>query len=535
MSSTRLLFIASILVAAGCAEITVRAIQDEPDATDNIDSSDVVNGTDGSDGTDATDTTGDATGTEPADCSLLATDTCTPSYEIVGTECMPIYAPSGTECDDGEESTVGDSCNDSGACVGTLDCSDLPINECTIGYEDVDGECSAITASNDTVCDDNDLCSTESKCFDGTCTAYAFVLCSNPSACVLESSCNPTTGACEEVNAPNGTTCDGGNLCTPKECSDGVCVKLTPVDCDDSIDCTDDTCEPTTGECLNTAADINCDDGNTCTTDTCSAAFGCNYASKVNYSACGNDDEYGFCLQGNCAIGQRNELTPLASLCPAENKTMTGVSYVGGKFYSATNYTSQTISGLGFECQGANTPRTRIVEITNNGSGFDILGGTNGHMNHIDANVAVGDEALIGLINGSAGTVDYNSDLENAAGSYFSGGITPPEDINTVHRNSTSSTGLGANKYHYLMGGDNGKASYCSQSTVVGSTVSCAFLTFSNLISSINDMDFAAAELIVTNTECVQPPCSLSTNVTRGYLGSNSDGGDYVDIVYASN
>ena len=214
---------------------------------------------------------------------------------------------------------------------------------------------------------------------------------------------------------------------------------------------------------------------------------------------------------------------------------MPGVSYVGGKFYSATNYSSQTFSGLGFECQGTSTARTRVVEITNSGSQFDSLGSTTGHMNHIDANVAVGDEALIGLINGSDGTVDYNSDLGNAAGSYFSGGITPPKDINTVHRNSTSSTGLGANAYHYLMGGDDGTASYCSQSTVVGSTVSCATLVFGNLPTNLSAMDFAAAELVVTNTKCVQPPCSLSTNVARGYLASNSDAGGFVDIVYASN
>ena len=174
MSPTRLLFVASIAMASGCADITVRAIQDVPDdtdATDRIDSADAADGTDGSDGIDNIDTTGDTAGTEPTECSLLATDTCTPSYEVVSTGCAPVYAPSGTECDDGKESTVGDSCNDSGVCVGTLDCSDLPINECIDGYQDVDGECSAITASDGTVCDDNDLCSTESKCSDGVCKA----------------------------------------------------------------------------------------------------------------------------------------------------------------------------------------------------------------------------------------------------------------------------------------------------------------------------------------------------------------------------
>ncbi len=52
-------------------------------------------------------------------------------------------------------------------------------------------------------------------------------------------------------------------------------------DCDDSIECTTDTCDPDTG-CVNTPVDAACDDGNECTGDRCDPAASGHAGGCVN-------------------------------------------------------------------------------------------------------------------------------------------------------------------------------------------------------------------------------------------------------------
>jgi hypothetical protein len=76
--------------------------------------------------------------------------------------------------------------------------------------------------------------------------------------------CDPETGQC--FNVP--IDCDDGNPCTLDFCDaeTGQCINV-PVDCDDSDPCTIDSCDPDTGECIHIPVD--CDDGNPCTEDFC--------------------------------------------------------------------------------------------------------------------------------------------------------------------------------------------------------------------------------------------------------------------------
>ena len=48
----------------------------------------------------------------------------------------------------------------------------------------------------------------------------------------------------------------------------------TPVNCDDGVDCTVDSCDVATG-CQNAVDDALCDDGDVCTEDVCNAINGC--------------------------------------------------------------------------------------------------------------------------------------------------------------------------------------------------------------------------------------------------------------------
>jgi len=62
-----------------------------------------------------------------------------------------------------------------------------------------------------------------------------------------------------------GSDCDDDNVCNGTEtCTNGECVAGTPLNCDDGIDCTTDTCDPTAG-CVHTD---NCRFGEVCDQDT---------------------------------------------------------------------------------------------------------------------------------------------------------------------------------------------------------------------------------------------------------------------------
>ena len=103
-------------------------------------------------------------------------------------------------------------------------------------------------------------------------------------------------GACTEA-----ADCDDGNPCNGVEtCNGGGCVAGVPVDCDDAVACTDDTCSESDGSCTHLAdhtacasglvcdpeedciapppctTDDDCDDGMLCNgVETCDATFGC--------------------------------------------------------------------------------------------------------------------------------------------------------------------------------------------------------------------------------------------------------------------
>jgi hypothetical protein len=87
--------------------------------------------------------------------------------------------------------------------------------------------------------------------------------------------------------------CTGGDLCNgPMTCDQDLgCVAGTPKDCNDNIDCTVDTCNPTTGACTHTADNDACDDENVCTRDACSPINGCIHGNVRT----GTD-----CSSGNC-------------------------------------------------------------------------------------------------------------------------------------------------------------------------------------------------------------------------------------------
>jgi hypothetical protein len=63
------------------------------------------------------------------------------------------------------------------------------------------------------------------------------------------------------------------------------CMSGTPLDCDDNVDCTADSCDPFAG-CENTPEDSACDDGIDCTVDSCDPVTGCSNAWDTEIPGC---------------------------------------------------------------------------------------------------------------------------------------------------------------------------------------------------------------------------------------------------------
>ena len=92
-----------------------------------------------------------------------------------------------------------------------------------------------------------------------------------------------TDDSCDEVNdvvvnAPNDGLCDDGAFCNGSETCDAVndCQPGTPVVVDDGVGCTDDSCDEVNDVVVNTPNDASCDNGEFCDgAETCDATADC--------------------------------------------------------------------------------------------------------------------------------------------------------------------------------------------------------------------------------------------------------------------
>jgi hypothetical protein len=147
------------------------------------------------------------------------------------------------------------------------------------------------------------------------------ISCDDGKPCTSDA-CNPAQGC---VYTSNSAPCDDGSLCTLKDqCSEGECIGTTPLNCDDSNPCTDDSCDGDTG-CVHIAHDgacddsnacsdgdtcknglcipgpkTDCDDDNECTADGCDEEDGCEYFDLPDGTECNGGGKWG-CSDGACA------------------------------------------------------------------------------------------------------------------------------------------------------------------------------------------------------------------------------------------
>ncbi len=227
------------------------------------------------------------------------------------------------QCSDNNVCTDGDTCKD-GACsagVGKV-CDDG--NPCTTDLCDVTKGC--ITFANAEECSDGNVCTDGDNCAGNKCKPGKVKMCNDGNACT-DDFCDPVTGCNAQSNS---NTCSDGDLCTVIDmCKGGECAGSGAPNCDDGNSCTDDSCDkikgcvhaPNNGGCSDgnacTLGDLcknsactpgqakECDDSNNCTTDSCDAVNGCGYNNNAAPCTDGNIcTEFDSCADGKCKGGK---------------------------------------------------------------------------------------------------------------------------------------------------------------------------------------------------------------------------------------
>jgi cysteine-rich repeat protein len=241
------------------------------------------------------------------DCADCHSDAVLTNYTPVGEDVLPDYyfMPTPPDLDHPDKPT--DSCSPNGEedYAGSLLGLDNDGNglydgndpacaapACGDGMVDPGEECDDGNTQNGDCCDEN--CQFEpvdSPCPDGlycngdetcdgggTCQAGTPIDCDDLVDCTVDA-CNEATDSCD--NTPDDGLCDNGVFCDGIELCDPVsdCQPGTPVDCDDGVSCTDDSCDEVNDVCANDPNDLNCpDDGLFCTgIEFCDAVISCSF------------------------------------------------------------------------------------------------------------------------------------------------------------------------------------------------------------------------------------------------------------------
>jgi hypothetical protein len=236
------------------------------------------------------------------------------------------YTPTaGTNCNDNNQCTSSDKCNSNGVCVGTaLVCQDS--NPCTVDGCDENSGCTFEVAVNQACddanpCTDNDKCSSgglcngipkncddANPCTDDGCdllagciyTGLSGQLCNDNDACTSEDQC--VNGSCTGVQMQ----CADNDACTSDYCLAGQCV-FQPIEGCGTPTCSD-KCGQNLGSCF---CDEWCQVQKDCCPDVCTH---CPYnwccTPKCEGKECGSDGcggDCGSCPEGKYCQGWQNK------------------------------------------------------------------------------------------------------------------------------------------------------------------------------------------------------------------------------------
>jgi len=258
---------------------TVDACNEATDSCDNTANDALCDDSLFCNGTETCDALGGCQPGTPVDCDdgvVCTVDTCneaTDSCDNVATDAL---------CDDAQFCNGTETCDALGGCQpGTsVDCDDgvaCTVDACNDATDSCDN------TPTDALCDDSQFCTGVETCDAlGGCQAGTPVDCDDGVGCTADS-CNEATDSCDNVpdDAPcsDSVFCNGAEVCDPlNDCQAG-----TAVDCDDAVACTTDACNEVTDSCDNTPTDSLCDDSAFCNgVETCDPLGGCQPGTPID-------------------------------------------------------------------------------------------------------------------------------------------------------------------------------------------------------------------------------------------------------------
>ena len=189
--------------------------------------------------------------------TLLPTKT---NSEVLSSSCDDGLFCNGAETFDGTSCQPGvDPCDDGVPCTDDS-CDDI-VNTCS-------------NVANDANCDDLLFCNGAETCDALLDCRPGTNPCDDAVGCTIDTCDEPTDGC---TNTPDDTACDNGVFCDGAETCDALLDCQPGFDpCDDTVDCTIDTCDEPTTTCTNTPDDTFCDNGVFCDgPETCDALLDC--------------------------------------------------------------------------------------------------------------------------------------------------------------------------------------------------------------------------------------------------------------------
>jgi hypothetical protein len=205
-------------------------------------------------------------------------------------------------------------------CEADTDCEDK--NPCTENLCAPSGDCLYPPMAG--ICDDGNPCTLSDSCTGGVCTG-SFKFCDDGNYC-SDDFCDPKTGQCQHLD--NESDCEDGNGCTLDDYYHlGDCQGGLGKTCSDSNHCTSDSCDPATGACSHELLEDGQvrDNGNPCTLgDTCLSGL-CEAGSPVDCddaNSCTSEE----CLsdKGGCTYTNLEVHCEDGDLCTADDQCVNG-------------------------------------------------------------------------------------------------------------------------------------------------------------------------------------------------------------------
>jgi hypothetical protein len=268
----------------------------------------------------------------PPDCNtqgcLIADDPCYTTYcDSASGQCLTKPINNGGTCDDQNPCTLNDACSN-GTCSGAARLCPVADQCHSAGVCDAKtGACTTPVKPDNTACDDGNACTVSDTCQAGVCKSGSTRQCPATDQCHDAGAC--ANGVCSNPIKANGSSCNDQNACTRTDsCQNGACTGVNPITCATPDQChTQGTCDPQTGTCSNPikANGATCNDGLTCTTADQCVNGSC--IGGVNCPASDQCHDPGTCTVNGCSNPPKANGTACndTSLCTTSDVCTNGV------------------------------------------------------------------------------------------------------------------------------------------------------------------------------------------------------------------